>query len=388
MGNYDQFIPKNSEIPKSESLLSKLPNIIQDAALNSAKNIMSPGNPLSFGQMNDIATNPGLMGDVGAGAGYYFGHPTIGGAAGQAGGEALKESENFWKSGGTQDPYSLKDIGTQAAIGGGKGVLAKFGVGAVTNLVPGMRNFASNKLIEAAKSNRGAITNDYSLALDKLENTANKSGRTADMGTYLRDLATTPKPPTSQAQEIAQNVIDEAGKRGIDLSKLSPKDSKEVQDIFDSESAIWHANPANTGVSRAQSGVNDMDRQLSSIRDNAFSEFEGMNKSFQKGIKPFQSKAMTRAGITNSKGNVTGDAYSVAGLMDKSPTGARGEVLNANAPGVFGSFGNQVLKDASGFHRGVQTIGNILQRIAQMAGGVGAGYGIGKGIGGGTPPTP
>jgi hypothetical protein len=110
-----------------------------------------------------------------------------------------------------------------------------------------------------------------------------------------------------------------------------------------------------------------------------------MNSKFGKAIKPFQSKAMTRAGITNRSGNVTGDAYNVAGLMDNPPSGARGEVLGANSKRVFGPFGNEILGDVAGFHKGVKTIGNVLQRIAQLAGGVGAGYGVGKGLGGKPP---
>ena len=355
--------------------------------MNAAKNVVAPNNPMSFQQMNTFATDPRFGGDFGTTAGYQLGQPVLGGALGQGGAEAMKQAEGVLGSGGTQgfDPGA---IATQGAWGAGKGILSKLGVGGAVNMIPAVRNFTANQLINTARGNRGALTGNYFGALDNLDATAIQQGRTANMGDYLMDLATTKNPPTSASQEIAQGVIDEAGRRGIDLNKLGPKDSKQVQDIFDTVSNIWHGNPATTGVSRAQSGVNDMDNMLTQIRINSFPEFQGIDKSFSSGIKPFQSKAMTRAGITNSKGNVTGDAYNVAGLMDKSPTGARGEVLNANASQVFGPFGNQVLGDVAGFHRGVQTIGNIFQRIAQMAGGLGAGIGIVKGLGGGTPPPP
>lgn len=350
-------------------------NILQQAALQSVRTVANPYQAMVPPQMvNAVATDPGVGGDVGAMAGYGVAHPILGGALGQAGADSAKQLEGYFGSGGEKD-VNLPEIMGQGAVGAGKGVLTKLGVGAGINMIPGMKNFTVNKLVDAAQGNRADLSNDYGSALDAMESKYTNAGKYADIEGPISQAANPGTTgPTSSQQSVAQHIIDEAAKRGIDLSKLSPKDFKQVQDIFDEGSGIWEKNTSN--VDRARSGIGKMDEWLTAQRNSNFPEFKGADDSFSEGVQPFN----------NLKVNSRTGPNEVARMMDRSTKGFSGAVRSANQPGVFGNFGSQVMNDAAGFQQSVRFIGNMLQRAAQMASGVGAGYGIGKGLG--PPPAP
>jgi hypothetical protein len=210
--------------------------------------------------------------------------------------------------------------------------------------------------------------------LENIESKYRQSGTTANLQDAFENWSNPNTTATSGQKEVADAVRNESEKRGLDLSSLSPKDYKQVQDIFNNASDIWHKTTSN--FDRATTGIGDMDSFMTQVRDGIFPEFQQMDKIFQQGIKPFQNLGVS----------IKTDVNSIARMMDKSKAGFSGAVRQANQPGVFGRFGSQVMNDASGFQQSTRLVGNILQRIAQMAGGVGTGFGIGKALSGGNPP--
>ncbi len=184
-------------------------NILQKAALQAVRTVANPYQAMVPPEMmNAMATDPGLGGDVGAAGGYALGHPILGGAIGQGTADSVKQLENYFSSGGKQN-INLPEIMGQGAIGAGKGLVTKLGVGGVVNLVPGMKNFTVNKLVNSARQNRGNLTKDYGSALDAMDSKYAQAGKYANIEKEIR-LAADPQTqgPTSAQQSSANDIIN------------------------------------------------------------------------------------------------------------------------------------------------------------------------------------